>query len=55
MAEDGDDAGKDLWIKASQELNNVIRMRMPDGEDSNSMFLKSGKEYLLGRIKRPNG
>jgi hypothetical protein len=30
----------------------VVRMRMPDGEDSNSMYLKYGKEYLLGRIKK---
>lgn len=52
LAEDGDDAGKDLWIASSENLSNVIRMRMPDGEDSNSMYLKYGKEYLLGRVKK---
>jgi len=56
LAEDGDDAGKDLWIAMSEHIDQsntmVVRMRMPDGEDSNSMYLKHGKEYLLGRIKR---
>jgi len=52
LAEDGDDAGKDLWIAMTENLTNVIRMKMPDGEDSNSMFLKEGGDYLLGRIKQ---
>lgn len=52
LAEDGDDAGKDLWIAMSENLTNVIRMKMPDGEDTNSMFLKEGEGYLLGRIKK---
>lgn len=52
LAEDGDKAGKDLWISMSENLINVIRMKMPDGEDSNSMYLKAGKDYLLGRIKK---
>lgn len=52
LAEDGDDAGRDLWIRMSEELNNVIRMRMPDGEDSNSMFVKEGAQYLVNRIKK---
>jgi DNA primase len=52
LAEDGDAGGKELWDKMSYELSNAIRMRMPDGEDSNSMFLKSGKEYLLNRIRK---
>lgn len=52
LAEDGDDAGQALWVAASENLDNIIRMRMPDGEDSNSMYLKAGEEYLLGRIKK---
>lgn len=56
LAEDGDDAGGNLWIAMSERIDQsntmVVRMRMPDGEDSNSMYLKHGKEYLLGRIKR---
>lgn len=56
LAEDGDDAGKDLWIAMSEHIDQgntlVVRMRMPDGEDTNSMYLKAGKDYLLGRIKK---
>jgi hypothetical protein len=56
LAEDGDSAGKDLWIAMSEHIDQgntmVVRMRMPDGEDTNSMYLKHGKEYLLGRIKK---
>lgn len=52
LAEDGDNAGKDLWVNSSEHLTNMIRMKMPDGEDSNSMYLKAGKDYLLGRIKK---
>lgn len=56
LAEDGDNAGKDLWIAMSEHVDQsntmVVRMRMPDGEDSNSMYLKYGKDYLLGRIKK---
>lgn len=56
LAEDGDNAGKDLWIAMSEHIDQsntmVVRMRMPDGEDSNSMYLKHGKDYLLGRIKK---
>lgn len=52
LFEDGDDAGKELWNKMSHELSNVIRVTMPKGEDVNSMFLKRGAEYLIGRIKK---
>lgn len=56
LAEDGDSAGKDLWIAMSEHIDQsntmVVRMRMPDGEDTNSMYLKYGKDYLLGRIKK---
>lgn len=52
LAEDGDDAGKDLWNAMTRDLTNVIRVKMPDGEDSNSACLKYGKEYLIGRIKK---
>lgn len=52
LAEDGDEAGKKLWEKLSSEVPNAIRMRMPDGEDTNSAFLKWGAEYLIGRIRK---
>lgn len=56
LAEDGDSAGESLYEKMvhkiDQSVSSVIRMEMPDGEDSNSMYVKKGKDYLLSRIKR---
>ena len=56
LAEDGDKAGKDLWMAMSEHVDQgntlVVRTTMPDGEDSNSMYVKQGKDYLLGRIKK---
>ena len=56
LAEDGDKAGGDLWRAMSDHIDQsntmVVRVRMPDGEDSGSMYLKHGKDYLLGRIKK---
>ena len=52
LAMDGDEAAVHLWNNATEKLSNVIKMQMPDGEDVNSMFLKAGKDYLLGRIKK---
>lgn len=52
LAMDGDKAAEDLWNNATENLTNVIKMQMPDGEDVNSMFLKEGKDYLLSRIKK---
>lgn len=49
---DGDDAGKEVWKKVSYEVDNAIWIKMPDGEDTNSMYLKRGKDYLLSRIKK---
>jgi Toprim-like len=51
-AVDGDDAGDALWERARYETGNAIKMKMPDGEDVNSMYLKQGRDYLLGRIKK---
>lgn len=52
VAEDGDEAGRHLWDRISSEISNAIRMRMPDGHDTNSAFLEWGAEYLIGRIKK---
>lgn len=56
LAEDGDTAGGDLWRAMSDHVDQsntlVVRMRMPDGEDSNSAYIKFGRDYLLGRIKK---
>lgn len=56
LAEDGDTAGGDLWRTMSDYVDQsntlVVRMTMPDGEDSNSAYIKFGRDYLLGRIKK---
>lgn len=56
LAEDGDEAGEKLWLtlteKVDQSTTALVRVKMPDGEDSNSMYLKQGKDYLIGRIKK---
>lgn len=57
FAVDGDSGGEELWQKGSYMLSSssttsAIKMKMPDGEDVNSMFLKRGKDYLLDRIKK---
>ncbi len=53
---DGDKAGKELYERLTYEIDlsrtQVIKIEMPDGEDSNSMYVKLGGEYLLGRLKR---
>jgi twinkle protein len=52
LAIDGDDAGKRLWNTVKGELTHVIPMWFPAGEDSNSMFVKHGKDALLERLKK---
>lgn len=56
LAEDGDDAGEKLWITLAEKIDQsntmVVRVKMPNGEDSNSMYRKQGKDYLIGRIKK---
>lgn len=50
---DGDKAGSamiDMWRDRLDTA--VISAQMPDGEDVNSMYLKKGKEFLIGKIKR---
>lgn len=52
--EDGDRDGRELFEKVSYEVDQaktqVIRVRMPDGEDTNSMYIKRGRDYLMERI-----
>lgn len=52
LAIDGDQAGRELWNTIKSELTHVIPMWFPDGEDSNSMYVKHGKSALLERIKK---
>lgn len=49
---DGDSTGDKMWDRVSAELGTAIRVKMPDGEDTNSMYVKRGKDYLLGMIKK---
>ena len=47
---DGDQAGADFGRSLAREMNNVIVIQMPEGEDVNSMYLSKGKEYFLDKI-----
>ena len=50
---DGDKAGRDMWDRFSHELGSkAIRVRMPDGEDVNSIYTKHGAEPLVSGIKK---
>lgn len=49
---EGDDAGKQFWERVSSQVTNTIMVRLPDGEDSNSLFVSGGAESLIGRIKK---
>lgn len=47
---DGDAAGQKFAKKAQVECN-AINIKMPDGEDVNSTYLREGAEYLKNRIR----
>lgn len=47
---DGDSAGQNFAKRLITEVN-AINIKMPDGEDVNSMYLKEGAQYLRNRIK----
>lgn len=53
---DGDKAGDELYERMAYEIDlsrtSVVKVRFPDGEDTNSMYVKLGEEYLLGRISK---
>jgi len=48
---DGDQSGQDFARHLAKEMFGVVNLAMPDGEDVNSMYLKHGKEYFLGKVK----
>ena len=52
VAVDGDESGEWYWKKVSSEVSGAIKIGYPSGEDTNSLYLKRGKEYLLSRIKK---
>lgn len=47
---DGDAAGKEFAKRLVAEVN-AVNIKMPEGEDVNSMYLKEGAQYLRNRIK----
>lgn len=50
--EDGDDAGKKLGDRMLHEISKpVIRVKMPSGEDVNSIYTKQGPEALVRMIR----
>jgi len=50
--EDGDDAGKKLGDRMLHEISSpVIRIKMPRGEDVNSIYVKQGREALVRMIR----
>lgn len=48
---DGDSAGQEFAKSLTRELNNLIVVQMPDGEDVNSMYRLYGKEYFDKKIE----
>lgn len=49
---DGDSAGEKFGQKVVKEVPHAVRIRMPDGEDVNSMYVKNGTLYLHERLSR---
>lgn len=49
--EDGDEAGKKLGDRMVSEVG-AIRVRLPDGQDVNSIWVASGAEALRARIRK---
>ncbi len=50
---DGDDAGTKMISMWRDRIETaIISIQMPDKEDVNSMFVKRGADYLVGRIKK---
>lgn len=53
MYADGDKAGSDMISKWRDRIETaVISAKMPDDEDVNSMFLKKGADFLIGKIRK---
>lgn len=47
---DGDEAGEKFGAKVVKAVPHAVRIRMPDGEDVNSMYVKNGTLYLHERL-----
>lgn len=47
---DGDQPGSDFAKGLAKELNTVVTLQMPDGEDVNSMYLNVGYDYFRSKV-----
>lgn len=47
---DGDQPGSDFAKSLAKELNTVVALQMPDGEDVNSMYLSHGYDYFRQKV-----
>jgi len=47
---DGDQPGSDLGKKLAREVQGVIVINMPDGEDVNSIFNKQGTDFFREKV-----
>lgn len=47
---DGDSAGDKFGAKVTKAIPHAVKIRMPDGEDVNSMYVKHGTLYLHERL-----
>lgn len=48
---DGDEPGQKFAKRVMTEYDRAVNVRMPDGEDVNSVFVKYGKDFLLKKIE----
>lgn len=48
---DGDQPGQDFARNLAREMQGVVTLTLPEGEDVNSIYLKHGKEYFLEKAK----
>lgn len=48
---DGDEPGERFATKVSRELANSVVIRMPPGDDTNSLVVREGRQALLDRIE----
>ena len=47
---DGDSAGNEFGRSLAREMNNLVIVNMPEGEDVNSMYRTNGVEYFKDKI-----
>jgi len=47
---DGDQPGSDFAKNIAKELQSVVTLQMPEGEDVNSQFLQHGYEYFREKV-----